>query len=252
MAQSDPPRRATRSSAATRDNGARTQRSELFENELYERAAQLFADKGFAGTTLQDIADAMGTSRTALYHYVKNKDDLLAKLVAQVSQELAGQLRAVRSEDGPSPEEQLHAMARAMVAWMASRSVRFRLLILSEQDLPPDLAKAHRKAKKTIRDELAAVIADGVRAGVFRPVDEHVAAYAIVGMCNWTAWWFRPGPEHPVDPVVDQIADMALHSLRWADESRHLRPAGPAGVIARLEEELGSLRRMLEDNPEKS
>jgi hypothetical protein len=60
-------------------------------------------------------------------------------------------------------------------------------------------------------------------------------------MCNWTDWWFRPGPEHPADPAADQIADMALHSLRWADESRHLRPARPAGVIARLEEELGSL-----------
>jgi AcrR family transcriptional regulator len=232
-------------STSGRGNGHRNRRGDLVENELYKRAAELFAQRGFAGTTLQDIADAMGTSRTALYYYVKNKDDLLGKLVAEVSQELAGALRAIRRKADLSPEDQLHQMAQTMVSWMASRSVRFRLLILSEQDLPPDLARTHRNAKRTIRDELAAVIAEGVRSGVFRPVDEQVAAYAIVGMCNWTAWWFRPGPDHPTEPVVEQIAEMALHSLRWPDEERH-KPEGTAGALARLEAELGSLKRMLQ------
>ena len=228
-----------------RGNGQRNRRGDLVENELYERAAELFAHKGFAGTTLQDIADAMGTSRTALYYYVKNKEDLLAKLVAEVSQELAGTLRGIRRKAGLSPEEQLRQMVQAHVAQMTSRSVRFRLLILSEGDLPPDLTRAHRNAKRTIRDELAAAIAEGVRSGVFRPVDERIAAYTIVGMCNWTAFWFRPGPDHPAGPVVDLVADMALHSVRWPDEQCH-KPEGPGGVLARLEEELDSLKRMLQ------
>ena len=231
---------------ASRGNGQRNRRGDLVENELYERAAELFAERGFAGTTLQDIADAMGTSRSSLYHYVKNKDDLLARLVAEVSQELAAALRTIRRQPDLPAAEQLRQMAQTMVSWMVSSSVRFRLLILSEQDLPPDLAKTHRTAKRTIRDELAATIADGVRSGVFRPVDEQVAAYAIVGMCNWTAWWFQPGPDHPVDPVVTQIAEMALHSLRWPDEKRH-KAEGPAGALARLEEELRSLKQMLQE-----
>jgi AcrR family transcriptional regulator len=230
---------------APRGTGQRNRRGDLVENELYERAAELFAERGFAGTTLQDIADAMGTSRSALYHYVKNKDDLLAKLVAEVSQELGAALRAIRRQPDLPADEQVRQMAQTMVSWMVSRSVRFRLLILSEQDLPPDLARTHRNAKRTIRDELAAAVAEGVRSGVFRPVDEQVAAYAVVGMCNWTAWWFQPGPDHPADPVVTQIADMALHSLRWPDEKRH-RAEGPAGALTRLEEELRSLKQMLQ------
>lgn len=226
-----------------RGNGTRNRRGDLVENELYERAAEVFAAKGFAGTTLQDIADAMGTSRSALYHYVKNKDDLLARLVSEVSQELANTLGAIRREDGLTPDEQLHRMVEAHVKQMTARSQRFRLLILSEQDLPEDLARTHHNAKKTIRDELAGVIADGVSSGVFRPVDPPIAAFAIVGMCNWTAFWFHPGPDHPTEPVVEEITNMALHSLRWPD-TRH-RSEGPAGALARLEEELLSLKRML-------
>ena len=225
-------------------HGTRNRRGDLVENELYERAAEVFAEKGFAGTTLQDIADAMGTSRSALYHYVKNKDDLLARLVSEVSQELAATLRTIRRKDGLTPDEQLHQMVEAHVRQMTSRSQRFRLLILSEQDLPEELARTHRDAKRTIRDELAAVITEGVSSGEFRPVDPRIAAFAIVGMCNWTAFWFHAGPDHPTELVVEEITEMALHSLRWPD-TRH-RSEGPAGALARLEEELHSLKRMLE------
>lgn len=126
---------------------------------------------------------------------------------------------------------------------MSSRSVRFRLLILSEQDLPEPLAETHRNAKREIRDQLASVIAEGIQSGVFRPQDERVAAYAIVGMCNWTAWWFRPSPEHPVEPVARQIADMALHSVQWSDETREPE-RGPEAMFSRIREDLAALERM--------
>ena len=58
-------------------------RRELVENEMYEHAARLFAERGFAGTSLQDVADAMGVTRPALYYYVKSKDELLSKLVGR-------------------------------------------------------------------------------------------------------------------------------------------------------------------------
>jgi hypothetical protein len=48
-------------------------RKELVENQMYETAAKLFAHRGFAGTSLQDIADEMGVSRPALYYYVKTR-----------------------------------------------------------------------------------------------------------------------------------------------------------------------------------
>jgi len=225
-------------------NGGRTRRRELVENELHERAAELFAERGFAGTSLQDIADAMGTSRTALYHYVRNKDDLLANLVAEVSQELARELGRIRRESGLSTEEQLRRMAGAIVAQMVTRSARFRLLILSEQDLPEALAAVHRDAKRAVRDELATVIAEGVGSGIFRPVDARVAAYAIVGMCNWVAWWFHPGPDHPIEPVVEQIATMALLSVRSAEDGA-LHDDGPSAALARLRADLAYLERVI-------
>ena len=55
-------------------------RYELVENELLARAADLFAERGYNGTSLQDIADTMGMTRPAIYHYFENKDALLVAL----------------------------------------------------------------------------------------------------------------------------------------------------------------------------
>src|SRR5262249_15236281 len=75
--------------------GPRTAGRELVENEIYEQAFRLFADRGFAGTSLQDIADALGITRPALYYYVKSKDELLAKLAADVAGGSAAQITEV-------------------------------------------------------------------------------------------------------------------------------------------------------------
>src|SRR2546425_4678982 len=75
--------------------GASTARRELVENEIYEQAIRLFAERGFAGTSLQDIADALGITRPALYYYVRSKDELLAKLAADVAGGSAAQITEV-------------------------------------------------------------------------------------------------------------------------------------------------------------
>ena len=87
------------SSGEPRAGRSGTARRELVENEIYEHATRLFAERGFAGTSLQDIADAMGMTRPALYYYVKSKDELLAKLVTEVTDGPRGELTELVARD---------------------------------------------------------------------------------------------------------------------------------------------------------
>src|SRR5215469_4875878 len=82
----------------------RTTRRDLVEAQIYEQAARLFAERGFAATTPQDIADAVGISRQALYYYIKSKDEILARLVSDISEQAlaAGRQIAARPLDPPA------------------------------------------------------------------------------------------------------------------------------------------------------
>ncbi|QJY49333.1 TetR/AcrR family transcriptional regulator [Pseudonocardia broussonetiae] len=232
------------SGPAERRNGRGASRRELVENEMYDHAVRLFAERGFAGTSLQDIADAMGVTRPALYYYVKSKDELLAKLAADVAGGSASEMAEIAARTDLDALGKLHAIARLTVVRLARQPDRFRLLIRSEAELPPELAASYVASRRAVLKAVADVVEQGVVAGQLRPVDARVGALAVIGMCNWVAWWFRPDRDD-VDAVADQIADMALAALQRADH-RTPEGEGPAAAIAMLRQDLDHLARVLD------
>ena len=111
--ESAPQKRGGRQAVA--NPPASTVRKELVESQMYETAAKLFALRGFAGTSLQDIADEMGITRPALYYYVKSKDELLAKLVTEITEGNTAQILDVANDPALDSVEKLSRIAYAMV-----------------------------------------------------------------------------------------------------------------------------------------
>lgn len=220
-------------------------RRELVENELYEHATRLFAERGFAGTSLQDIADALGITRPALYYYVRSKDELLAKLVTEVTDGPLDEIDALVGSDGPDAVQKLRGIVQIIVGRRTSQPERFRLLIRSEAELPEELTAAYDKSRRTILKVIAGVVDDGVRSGRFRPVDARVAALGVLGMCNWVAWWFQPGGRDTTEAVTEQLADMAVGSLVRPDDQQP-DGEGPAAAVRLLRQNLDHLERVLD------
>lgn len=179
----------------------------LMTSELLDRATKIFATKGYESTSLQDIADAVGLSRPALYHYVSSKEDLLGMLVKQVSAGLAEVLGELAAREDLSARAKLTNVVGLLVRQRAEHPDQFRILDRSETVLPEPAGSDHLNAKRTVVRELASMIAAGIEQGEFRRVDARIAALSLLGMCNWVAWWFRPGAD--VEPVVASITGFA-------------------------------------------
>ncbi|MFI7600468.1 TetR/AcrR family transcriptional regulator [Actinoplanes sp. NPDC049681] len=214
---------AQTSGASATSAGRTRRRRGIVEQEIYEHAARLFAERGFAGTSLQDIAVSMGLTRTAIYHYVDSKEALLEQIVTEVTLEGVALLRTIRGRADLDPRGRLRLAAYEMASRNAANPARFRLWHIGQMELSEPLASRNERAKREVLAELRGLIDDGVDAGILRPVDSRTAALGILGMCNWIAWWFRPSPEHPVEPVAEAFAEMAVHGLA-------AEPAGPAGT----------------------
>ena len=229
---------------AGKSAGATTARRELVENEIYEHAIRLFAERGFAGTSLQDIADALGVTRPALYYYVKSKDELLAKLAADVAGGSAAQITELARRPDLDAAGKLREIVRMTALRQATQPERFRLLIRSEAELPAELSDAYDSSRRAVLRAVTGVIEEGIRAGRFRPVNARIAALGVIGMWNWVAWWFRPDRDS-ADAVADQLADMAIAALQRAD---HRIPdgEGPAAALKMLRQDIDHLERLLD------
>ncbi len=223
-------------------NRPRKMRRELVENELLERAAELFGTRGFNGTTLQDVADTVGLTRATFYHYFDSKEALLAALVEDIAVARATEIKGIRSNPSLSAAIKLAAVTRMMVLNVTSQAARFRLLLQTENELPPDLATKYARGRRETLKELVALFEEGFRSGDLRPMEPHLAAFALLGMCNWTAWWFNP--EHQsAEAVADQFSETALAA--YALPQGAARQGGGIGdSIQRMRDELAQLERL--------
>jgi AcrR family transcriptional regulator len=229
--------------AAADGNGKPTIRRDLVMTEIYDQATRLFAERGFAGTSFQDIADAVGLTRPALYYYVKSKDELLAKLVAEITERSAAGITAIARRADLDPAAKLHAIMTTSVQRQAQYAARFRLLIRSEAELPDNLATAHEAGRRAVLKAVARVIDQGIEEGVFRAVDARIAALGLLGMNNWVAWWFQPDGKDDAETVAGQLADMAVAAVRSRDQDS--AAAGPAGMLQQIRQDLDHLERLL-------
>jgi AcrR family transcriptional regulator len=215
------------------------------EKEILDQAVRLFADRGVAGTTLQDLADALGISRPALYYYVKSKDALLERLVANLSLRDAQALETIRRKRTLDPAEKIYAMARQVAGNAAANPDQSRILNFNRHQLPKGVAKEEMAAERSISRSFQTVIEEGVKSGHFRAVDTRTAGFAIIGMCVWTAWWINPASGPPVDDLADQIADQAVASLLALDRQEERTNA--VAVLRSMREDLDHLARLIDD-----
>lgn len=221
-------------------------RRELVEEQIFAEAARLFAQRGFVGTNLQDIAESVGITRPALYYYARSKEEILSRLVANGTEAPAAEIKHLVTSPGTDAATRLRAVAYSIALRRATDPSQLQMLMRSESELPADLARNYQAARRATLRELVGLISAGIDSGEFRPVDAKSTALAIVGMCNWVAWWAESLDGQSPDDVARQIADLALASVRRVDGDGRSAQGGPDAAITRMRSELDYLGRLLE------
>jgi AcrR family transcriptional regulator len=224
-------------------NGA-SLRGSATRTAILESAAKLFAEKGFAGTSLQEIAERLSLTRPAVYHYFESKEHILATLVEASSVGSAQRLHAVRAEGSPDMSTALRKAVSELVRNRASAPEHFRMVDRSEAALPTELAAAHFKARRAVLAEVMGIVSDGIERGEFRVTDVRIAALSVLGMVNWVAWWYRPWEDGPPEVTADAIAESAVAMLAQP-EYRVPKKPGLNGAIERVRHDLDYLASLL-------
>ncbi|GGF33950.1 TetR/AcrR family transcriptional regulator [Subtercola lobariae] len=219
-------------------------RHDLVTKQIFETAITLIAERGFAGTSLQDIADAAGLTRSALYYYIKSKDDLLARLVGQETDDIADRLSEIANAPASSSLVTLRELVREAALRQLAAPDHFRLLVRSEAELPSELAQTYRNGRRRVLKAFQETIEEGVNRNEIRSVDARTAALGVIGMVNWVAWWHRPGQIAVDEAIAAQFAEFAVAGLAHVDD-RASGLVGPAQALALLRHDVELLERLI-------
>ena len=179
--------------------------------ELTRTAARLFAERGYHGTSLADLADALGIQKASLYHHIDTKEDLLWEVARSGAAAFHAALDAV-PESLPATEKirlalraHLHVVAEQLdVATVFTREWR----ALGGERRASFLAE-RRRYEERIRD----LFREGVERGELRTdLDATTAALLLLSAANWAYTWLRPGAG--TDALADRFFAVLLDGMR--------------------------------------
>ncbi|MEO6627834.1 MAG: TetR/AcrR family transcriptional regulator [Aquihabitans sp.] len=196
---------------AERPNATRLPAAER-RRQLLEVALVSFADNGFHGTSMNDVAEAAGVTKPVLYQHFTSKQALYRELVDDLGASLE---RAIVDAvaDAQGPRQQVEAGFRAYFRWATAQSSAFRVLFAERNRADEELAAAVFKVESMVADRVANLI-DVVGLS---PDERQVLAYGVVGLAESTSrHWLRIGlgPGADADAFADRVAQLAWSGLR--------------------------------------
>jgi AcrR family transcriptional regulator len=181
---------------------------------LLAAATRLFADRGYDRTSVQEIVEAAGVTKGALYHYFGSKDDLLHEIYGRLLRLQQERLDAVADASG-RVENRLRDAAADVVVTTIDNLDDAMIFFRSMHQLSDEKQKQVRAERRRYHERFRALIEEGQREGVFTtqtPADLVVDYH--FGSVHHLSSWYRP--EGPLSPqqVADHLAGLLLRALR--------------------------------------
>lgn len=204
----------------------RERQREAKRNAVLQAAAQLFNERGFHATSLDDIAARLNVTKPTLYYYVKNKDEILLQCVRQGLDMMLEGIEASRAAGGKAIDQLMNCMQ--VYARIVTMDFGMCLIRVGDEQLPPESRKELRRLKSAIDQEFRRLVAEGVAEGSLQPCDPKMTAFVIAGALSWIGRWYQPGGEYTPEQVAQQcIATLCEGVLRRPGQAL-VPPAGAA------------------------
>jgi TetR/AcrR family transcriptional regulator, cholesterol catabolism regulator len=184
---------------------------------LLAGSAELFREKGYAGTTTRALSALLGIQNASLYHYVDGKEDLLYRLCIASLNEVAAVFAATSAKEF-DPVERLEHLARRYVEQALLDRDRHATMLTELRSLSP----GRRAEVIALRDQNVAVVESTIRSAqnggkVRSDIDAKYLTLALFNLLNWTIFWFDPNGE---------LDEQQIGEILWAVFAEGVTGAG--------------------------
>jgi len=180
---------------------------------LLRTAINLFAEKGYADTSIREIGIRANVSTSILYHYFKSKEDILFEVITTSSRELIEMLKEIQ-ERIENPVECLKEMLLAhMVHFSLKRKEETQILAADNHLLAGESRLICRKIQREIYDMYSAQLKIIAEHDLMKNIDQTVVAFSVFGMINSFYAWYHEKGRLSKEEVAQNILELILHGI---------------------------------------
>lgn len=195
------------------------------KQQIEDAASTLFRDRGYAGTSVRDIAHALDMQGGSLYAHVASKEDMLWAIVTRAADRFNAEVGPIAASDRTAARK-LREMVRAHVAVVTSAQ-KDAAVFLHEWRFLSGERKTQIAARRDRYETLFRnAIAQGVKSGEFGRMDPTQTAMLILSALNGIATWYQPNGKLTPAQIADQHADLFIRALTWGVPENETGPTG--------------------------
>jgi AcrR family transcriptional regulator len=180
-------------------------------------ASDLFRERGYAATSIRDIARALSVQGASLYAHVTSKEDVLWAIVDRAASRFEAAAERAEAEAAArrpgDPAEAVAALVRAHVEALTGDVDEAGVFVHEWRSLGPERRSDILARRDAYEARFRRYIQDGIAIGAFTITDPAIAAAALLSAINGVATWYDPTGRLPAGRIADHLVDLSLRML---------------------------------------
>lgn len=171
-------------------------------------AVQMFNERGFHATSLDDVAASLGVSKMTIYHHLGNKDQVLLECVSIGLGQLSEAAAAAAERQGSG----IDRLRDFLIRYARINMDDFGRCVIRTADeaLSPDSARQFRALKREIDTALRGLVSAGIADGSVAAADPKLLTFTLAGALNWPARWYEPSGPLAASEVAETMVTILL------------------------------------------
>jgi AcrR family transcriptional regulator len=187
----------------------RAQKMAKKKQEILRSAAAVLAEKGYQGTTMEEIAAKLLMTKGSMYYYFKNKNDLLYQCHQMIMEIILEQINEVVNND-LNPIEKLRRAIKGHILLSTSEKSMFMVMDRPNQNFTDNQLQEVLDLRKNYSQYFDRIINEGIEKQVFNPVDVRMVRMIILGALNWIQEWYDKNGPQTGEEIAESYANYLL------------------------------------------
>ena len=188
------------------------------KRKLMETGIQLFDQNGFKSTSVQDIVQSLGVTKGTFYYYFSSKEELLKDIHLTYIEELVKKQEVILNNSYSDCIKKLYEIVFMLISSIKTERPSARIFSREMRHLSEKYIEEIKEKRTLFRKNTQRLIEDGIHQGIFKSgLRADILTMGILGITNWSFYWFNPSGEVPEEKVVEIYVDMILNGIAKND-----------------------------------
>jgi AcrR family transcriptional regulator len=184
------------------------------KEQVIRKAAELFREKGYAASSMRDLAQKLGIEAASLYSHIKSKEEILQNLCFDMASEFIKSLNVVEAKSTTATEKLTHGII-GHIQVMAKDLIASAVFMNEHRHLSQPYLREFLLLRINYINRFKNIIQQGVEQGEFKEtIDRKLAVMTLFSSLNWMPLWYDPNSAIDPNELGKQLADMLVNGLK--------------------------------------